>query len=172
MTGRRLYGRPLDEAELERLFHEYHVIGRWLGINERDLLPDWPSFEAWFEEFVRTKLVVTETAGDVLATFESTPPSPFPWLPRFLWAAIGVPLARLQLFVTVGTLPEETREALGYSWSRPRQLAFEGFRRQVRWGFALIPPPLRMAPVWRQTRRIIQQGGEPRATTRIRAPYS
>lgn len=116
---------PLSQSEVDRLYQEWVGLGRLLGIRDGDLPEDWPAFQRYFDETVRTTLEHTETSDAVLASI-ARPARP-PALPAWaepLWRAMWAPAAHVLTLCTVGMLPPVLRERLGLRWTpwRARQL--------------------------------------------------
>ncbi len=105
---RRLVG-PLDTAELDAVYLDYHVVGTALQVPPEAWPIDRAAFEPWWDERIGV-LVVDDTARDVAR--ELLHPSSGP-----LWLRAGMPLARL---VTAGLLPARVRSAYGMPWG-PRR---------------------------------------------------
>jgi uncharacterized protein (DUF2236 family) len=140
-TYRRWVG-PLSDAELDRLWADYVVVGRLFGLRADDMPASWPAFEAYWDAMLASgDLHVTPAARDVATRIVLHPPVP----------RLARPLLELVNQVTIGSLPAEVRRGYGFGWDPVRGLALratqEYVRRLVR---PALPDPLRRIPVARR----------------------
>ncbi|MEV4596289.1 oxygenase MpaB family protein [Amycolatopsis sp. NPDC049253] len=139
----RFFGRPLSPVELDEYYAQMCDVGRVLGVRERDLPPDWASFERYCDEMVAS-FRPNETMTTLFETIH-TVPKPVRWLPDRWWPRLRDAQASGQLFLIRATLPSALREQLGLQWTSRDQLRFARFCRVVRIVGRLVPAPLRTA---------------------------
>jgi uncharacterized protein (DUF2236 family) len=110
-----------------------------LGVRERDLPPDWTSFERYYDD------MVAGFAGNpaIAQLFETirTVQKPVRRLPDSWWRWHS----RTQMFLLRATLPPALRDRLGLQWTLRDQLRFLRFARAVRFLATPIPAGLRTA---------------------------
>jgi uncharacterized protein (DUF2236 family) len=140
------FGEPLRGAEFDRFYGEMREVGRLYGLRDRDMPPDWRSFEAYRDEVVRDVLVDNEVVRGVLHTI-SHPMAP-PWfpLPEAAWRAGSPAAVRVARLSTVGLLPPVLRERLGLRFTRGQELELRANAAIVRATFPRLPARLRLTP--------------------------
>jgi uncharacterized protein (DUF2236 family) len=122
VTMRRLFGRPLDDAERARLYAELVELGLVMGIARRRMPPDEPAFWPYLRRTVDEELEDHPTVHaflDVLRRSEIPHPrwpGPAAW-----WPPVGRGIGGFSHFLAVGTLPPALRERLGLGWTRAQQ---------------------------------------------------
>lgn len=133
----RFFGHPMSDAELGEYYAQMCDVGRMLGVRDKDLPPDWPSFERYYTDMV-AGFGVNETIVGLLETIR-TVKNPSRLLPDRAW----IPLQRwqhtAQLFVMRATLPPEFRTRVGLQWTDRQQRRFDRFRAVVRLVGAVTP---------------------------------
>jgi uncharacterized protein (DUF2236 family) len=140
----RIFGRGLDEDELEAYYREMRDVGRVWGLKEHHLPPDWEAFLAYYDAMVAERLETNRSVRDVLDAL-TAPARPARWIPEPLWRPLGRAAGRGALFVTVGVLPPVLRERFGLSWSPRQERRLRGFARVVRILVTPLPVRLRVA---------------------------
>ncbi|MDX3187612.1 oxygenase MpaB family protein [Streptomyces sp. MN03-5084-2B] len=141
VDAQRFFGTPLSGPELEEYYAQMCGIGRLLGVRERDLPPDWPAFERYYDAVV-ADFGPNPTIATLLETIR-TVPKPVEWLPDSWWRGFR----RGQLFLVRATLPPSLREALGLQWTDEDQRRFARFAKGVRLVSTPAPAGLRTAPM-------------------------
>lgn len=137
-VNQRFVGSMTPE-EHAQLYQEWRGLARLLGVREGDLPADYADFDAYVDGVIESQLELTESAGDVLASFRKTEQPPF--LPRWtapLWRLAFWPAGRVLLLVTTGLLPPVLRERLGLKWSPGRERLF----RLIGWFSRSLSPVL------------------------------
>ena len=143
------FGR-YDDATRERLYRETWVYGTLLQVRPES----WPPTRAEFDAYWSASL----------AKLESTPE-----VRRYAAALLrqkGAPiyfkaLLPLQSLMTRGLVPQETRDALGFAWSRRDQRLFDLFWKVFPPLYRAVPRPVRQLPAtlyMRDFRRRMRQG--------------
>ncbi|WP_326567882.1 oxygenase MpaB family protein [Amycolatopsis rhabdoformis] len=137
----RFFGRPLTDGELDEYYAQMCDIGRVLGVRERDLPPDWASFEAYYDEMVAS-FRPNPTMTTLFSTIR-TVPKPVRWLPDRWWPTLRGWQARGQMFLIRATLPSALREQLGLQWTVADERRFRRFCWVVRVVGGLVPVSVR-----------------------------
>jgi uncharacterized protein (DUF2236 family) len=139
VDAQRFFGRPLSTSELDEYYAQMRDIGRVLGVRERDLPPDWPAFECYYDEMV-AGFAGNPTIDTLFETIR-TVRKPVSWVPDAGWRLH----ARVQMFLLRATLPPALRERLSLQWTERDQRRFLRFARVVRVFAAPVPAGLRTA---------------------------
>ncbi|MGW4521742.1 oxygenase MpaB family protein [Amycolatopsis sp. NPDC004378] len=139
VDAQRFFGRPLSGPELAEYYAQMCDVGRMLGVRERDLPPDWASFERYYDEMV-TGFAGNATIDTLFETIR-TVAKPVRWLPDSAWRWHG----RIQMFLLRATLPPALRDRLGLQWTLRDQQRFLRFARVVRVLATPVPAGLRTA---------------------------
>lgn len=168
VDAHEMFGRPLPSQLLTEYYRELRQVGRLLGLPERHLPPDWPSFLAYYEDKVAERLEENRAVWDVINSVRE-PAKPTRLLPDLLWRPFALLAGRNAYLVTVGTLPIQVRERLGLPWTSMEQRRLRRYAVLVRCLMAAVPPPLRCAPAltmayW-NSRRTAGQGRLPQHTS-------
>ena len=140
------FKRPLTLAERELFYEEMCEVAKLYGLRERDIPPDWASFEAYFDEMVATQLRDSQLLQEVIRTIFRPSKPPVVPLPDRLWGIASWPGAELIRLVTVGALPPVMRERLGLRWTREKELALRAHQEAIRRLFPLLPDRVRLMP--------------------------
>ncbi len=111
------YVRRLSDAERDRLWRDYRVVGRRFGLRERDMPPTVAGFDAYMAaKYASGELRVTDAARELATEIVMRPP-----VPLYLR-----PLRELVNQITVGLLPTTLRRQYGFSWDPLRAAAHRG----------------------------------------------
>ena len=140
------FGQPFTPAELARLYDEMREVGRLYGLRDRDMAPDWPSFQAYFDEMVRTELEDNATVREVLHALTHTPPPPELPIPELVWSGIRPAAGHVGEITTVGLLPPPLRARLGLRWTRNQERELRALSALVRRTTPLLPDRARLLP--------------------------
>ncbi|MFJ4876778.1 oxygenase MpaB family protein [Streptomyces sp. NPDC088745] len=154
---RYLGRRPLTAAQERQLYAEWLQVGRILGIHDRDMPQTveefWPYYRKMLAEVVERTAVVEElTDPGQRVPPPDRGPLPVRLVLRALWPVLLPPLAAFRSFVTVGYLPPDARQALGFAWSPAQERGLRRFSRVVRGVVPLLPERLRYLPTARRAR--------------------
>jgi uncharacterized protein (DUF2236 family) len=133
----RFFGHPLSDAELGEYYAQMCDVGRLLGVRDKDLPPDWPSFERYYAEVI-AGFGTNETITGLLETIR-TVKNPSRWLPEWAWKPLRRWQHTAQLFVMCATLPPEFRARVGLQWTDRQQWRFDRFSAFVRAVGTLTP---------------------------------
>jgi uncharacterized protein (DUF2236 family) len=153
----RHLGNRLSRVDQERLYDESIGWYEMYGLTMRPVPPDYAAFERYWADMLADGLQPTEVA---VGTFKGDLklPAPYPLLEGLPWMTMRPFVARAPRFVARGTLPPEAREMLGLSWSKADEVALQGLLAPMRFGWPLVPEPLRWHPrAWAGVRRQARQ---------------
>jgi uncharacterized protein (DUF2236 family) len=146
-------GNPLSRADRERLYDESIGWYEMYGLTMRPVPPDYAAFERYWDDMLADGLEATEVAVGTF-TGDMRLPAPYPLLEGLPWMTMRPFVARAPTFVARGTLPAPAREKLGLSWSRADEVALQALIAPLRYGWPLVPEPLRWHPrAWAGVRR-------------------
>lgn len=152
------FGTPLTLTQAERFYAEMRQVGLILGVRERDMPPDWPSFRAYMDEMTATALEDSPVVRDVLESISK--PAPPPHVPAWLWRAIRRPPARVMHLGTIGLTPPALRRKLQLPWTAANERELRLYAAIIRLCLRLVPRRLRLAGPnyvafieWRRARR-------------------
>jgi uncharacterized protein (DUF2236 family) len=154
VVGHRRFGLGMTDAEADAYWREWRLLGRLLGVRDRDLPEDWDGFGAYFDEMVETRLGPNETVTDVLETLERPVDPPLPRSVRVAWPLARVLASRGLTLSTTGLLPPVLRERLGLRWRRRDELELRAIGRMSRAATPVMPRSLRnVGPAYLRWRR-------------------
>ncbi|MBC6445613.1 oxygenase MpaB family protein [Actinokineospora xionganensis] len=159
-----MFGKPLSEADKDRLYAEGCEIYRAYGVSDRVMPPNWPSFQAYFDRMCRERLEITP-AAQALIDFSKNPPKEFPLVPAPIYRLLRKPSGNLLWWLSVGTLPASVRERIGESWTDADQRRFDRVRRVVSSGWSAVPSRLRHTARARQG--YLRTGSGPEVASRL-----
>jgi len=146
--------RPLSRAAQEAFYVEIQQLARNLHVAEKEIPPTYAEYLAHFEDTLANTLVAHPTAFEFLATTRRVPPpTALPSMLRPLWRVAASVPGRLQLFVTVGTLPPRARALLDLSWTSRDERLLRLLGRTVALTMAVLPERLRYFPIAYEARR-------------------
>ncbi|TDV50951.1 oxygenase MpaB family protein [Actinophytocola oryzae] len=155
-TGARYFSRrPLSHAEAEEYYAEIVQLARNLHVAEKEIPPTYDAYLMYFDDMLDRTLVAHPTTYEFLSVSRRIPPPPAlaPVL-RPLWRlATDVP-GRVQLFVTIGTLPPKARSTLGLRWTARDERRLRLLGSVVGRVVPLLPERLRYFPIAYEARRL------------------
>ncbi|MET8469257.1 oxygenase MpaB family protein [Streptomyces sp. NPDC006422] len=151
--ARRYFAEPFTPEEDRRFYEEWLMVGRILGIHDRDMpqTPEefWPYYRKMLAEEVERNAVVAELTNPTRAL--PPPPGHHPLL-RFLWPVVRPALTRSMSFLSVGLLPPEAREAIGLPWTPRQERRLRHVAALVRLVAPRLPERFRYLPLARRAR--------------------
>ena len=133
------FGVGLSEADRERLWQEWRVLGRLLGIRDRDLPPTWPQFGGYFERTVHDTLVRTAAVEEVLDALARPMPPELSRIYRPLWPFTSRSMGHLVGLTTAGLLPAVLRERFRIPWGGARALELRVLSGALRAATPVMP---------------------------------
>jgi uncharacterized protein (DUF2236 family) len=144
IAGHARFGRPMRPDQIDRFYREYTGLGRLIGVRERDLPKDYPSFRQYFDRICAEELTRTVSVDRVVNATQGDVPPPLP-IPGPLWRAARVPARRALYLGGVGMLTPELRHRFGLTWTKADELQFRAIGRASRTVTPLLPKPIRIA---------------------------
>ncbi|MER5439404.1 oxygenase MpaB family protein [Streptomyces sp. NPDC002790] len=151
--ARRYFATPFTPEEERQFYAEWLMVGRILGIHDRDMPQTveefWPYYRKMLAQEVERNAVVTE----LTARSRDLPPPPghHPVI-GLLWPLIRPALTRSMSFLSIGLLPPEVRAAIGLPWTPRQERLLRRFAVLVRWAAPRLPERLRYLPMARRAR--------------------
>jgi len=139
VRAHRRFGLPFSDPEREAFWAQWRVLGRLLGIRERDLPADWEGFGGYVTDMITGTLVRTPAVDDVLAALTRPPAPEAPALRAPVWALARAPLGRVLGLATIGLLTPALRGRLGLGWSTAQELQLRAFGAALRSTTPLMP---------------------------------
>lgn len=140
------YVRALGDAERGAYYQEQMLLGEKYGV-PRDAMPaDYADFRTYFDRMVADELAVTEALRDVVDSILD------PDLPAAAKFAARPLIAAMRL-ATIGLLPPDLRDRLGYTWTARRERVLDASRTAVRGVLPLMPAVAREFPMARRARK-------------------
>lgn len=149
ITTQRLFAdEPFTPFEQERLLQDWIQQGRILGIRDQDMPQNVAAFWKYFDNMVRERLEVTDTALyllDVSLSAMRKPPA-MRWFPTQWWNGLYRSLGNWAKLATVASMPEELRQKFDLAWDEPAQKRFQRLQKVVRATAPHLPMRLRYLP--------------------------
>ncbi|MFJ8826802.1 oxygenase MpaB family protein [Streptomyces sp. NPDC102467] len=149
--ARRYFARPFTPAEDEQFYAEWLMVGRILGIHDRDMPQTTEEFWPYYRK-VLAQEVGRNAVVDELTARDRAVPAPDHFVLRLLWPALRPALTRAMAFLSVGLLPPEAREAIGLPWTPRQERRLRRFAVLVRLLAPRLPERLRYLPMARRAR--------------------
>ena len=140
------FHRPLALAEREQIYAEMGRVGRLYGLRAQDLPTNWADFEAYRDDMIARRIVVSETLRQVVESVLHLPPPPMVPLPEAAWRVVSWPGAQLSGLITLGTLPPVLRDRLGLSWTSRQDRALRLAETAISRTFPRLPRRVRLMP--------------------------
>jgi uncharacterized protein (DUF2236 family) len=148
------FGVPLARIERERFWQEWRLLGRLLGVRERDLPDGLDAYEHYFEDMVQNVLQDNDSVRGVLAAIADPGRPPLPAYARPAWSVSRLPAARTLRLATIGMLHPTLRERLQLRLSRAEELELRALGIASRAATPVLPRQLRMfGPTYMRMRR-------------------
>jgi uncharacterized protein (DUF2236 family) len=143
LDAHELFGRGLPAERIPEYYAQMRDVGRLLGLRDRDMPPDWQSFQTYYDDVVASRLEVNQTVWDVIDSVQH--PKRPGRVPDALWRLYAHSSGRRNYHVLVGTLPPSYRAQLGLPWTARDERRLRRYARGVRVFMAMVPPPMRIA---------------------------
>lgn len=137
------FARPIPAGELDEFWREWRLMGRLLGVRDRDLPERWGDVAPYFDRMVAERLADNPTVHDVLDSLASPPPPRVRLLIEPVWRVARIPAARVVRLATVGLMPRAVRVKLGLDWTRAQELELRALGRVSRSSEPLLPRSVR-----------------------------
>ncbi|MFI7382266.1 oxygenase MpaB family protein [Streptomyces sp. NPDC049813] len=152
--ARRYFARPFTPEEDERFYAEWLMVGRILGIHDRDMPRTTAEFWPYYRKVLDQEVARNAVVDELTARDRALPPPPGHPVLRLLWPALRPALTRAMAFLATGLLPPEAREAVGLPWTPRQERRLRRFAVLVRWTVPRLPERLRFLPLARRARAV------------------
>jgi uncharacterized protein (DUF2236 family) len=171
LTLCRVFGEPLSDSDVQRLYAEVQNLARILGVREQHIPPTTEAYWDYYHDMVHNRLVNHPYVHAVLRKGRRL--SPPPGLPRLLlplWTLIRPGLGAAAMWLTHGTFPPEMRAILEIHWSARDERMFLAVGQVIRRLAQVAPERLRYPVMPRLARAIAraEAAGQPTAALRDR----
>ncbi|MEV5610778.1 oxygenase MpaB family protein [Streptomyces sp. NPDC052225] len=150
--ARRYFARPFTPEEDERFYAEWLMVGRILGIHDRDMPQTTAEFWPYYRETLARQIGRNPVVDELTSAARAIPAPPGHGVLRLLWPVLRPALARTLRFLSIGLLPPEAREALDLRWTARQERALRRLAVPVRWVVPRLPERLRYLPLARRAR--------------------
>jgi uncharacterized protein (DUF2236 family) len=143
VAGHRMFGRPMNRAQVERFYDEYRGLGRLIGVGPGDLPDDWAGFRDYFDGVVATELRRTESVDRLLGAVHN-PASPSLPLADLAWWLLRIPARRAAWLGGVGLVAPALRSRLEIRWSWRDEAEFQLLGAAARAMTPVLPAAFRV----------------------------
>ncbi|MER5952085.1 oxygenase MpaB family protein [Streptomyces sp. NPDC001904] len=150
--ARRYFARPFTPEEDERFYAEWLMVGRILGIHDRDMPQTTEEFWPYYEQMLAREIGPNVVVAELTDAHRAIPAPPGPRVLRLLWPLVRPALARTLRFLSIGLLPPDARAAIGLPWSARQERRLRRWAVLVRWLAPRLPERLRYLPLARRAR--------------------
>jgi uncharacterized protein (DUF2236 family) len=168
LTLCRVFGEPLSDADIERLYEEIKNLARILGVREQHIPPTTEAYWDYYHYMVDNRLVSHPYVHEVLRKGRRL--SPPPRLPRPLvpvWTLIRPGLGAGATWLTHGTFPPEMRDILEIQWTSRDERMFLAVGQLIRRLTRVTPERLRYPVMPRLARAIARAEAAGRPTAAL-----
>ncbi|WP_328631504.1 oxygenase MpaB family protein [Streptomyces sp. NBC_00356] len=151
--ARRYFATPFTPEEDERFYAEWLMVGRILGIHDRDMPQTVEEFWPYYRKTLAQEIERNPVVDELTARSRPLPPPPghHPVL-TLLWPLLRPLLTRTMSFLSTGLLPPEAREAIGLPWTPRQERRLRHFAAVVRLVAPRLPERFRYLPMARKAR--------------------
>ncbi|MCQ4214325.1 oxygenase MpaB family protein [Streptomyces longispororuber] len=150
--ARRYFARPFTAEEDERFYAEWLMVGRILGIHDRDMPRTTAEFWPYYRTVLAQEIGRNAVVDELTARDRPIPPPSDRLAVRLVWPVVRPVLSRTLSFLSTGLLPPEARAALGLRWTPGQERRLRRFALLVRWTVPRLPERLRYLPLARRAR--------------------
>ena len=156
----RWLGSPMKRREEEEFWSQWRLLGRLVGVRDRDLPESWSDFHPYFQRMVAEVLEDTPAVHEVIDTL-GRPATPPVGVGPNLWKLMRVPMGANAKLVTAGLLGGELRARFGLEWSRGHERRFRAVAAASRaTGPFLLGPFREFGPTYLRWRRNALERGD------------
>ncbi len=167
----QLFGRAMEQHEIDQYYAEWRRCGELVGVLESDLPDNWPEFREYLEEMVEERLQRTAAVDEVLEALEHPADPRLPFPAETAWRLARTPANHHVALITGGLLRPALRELFGIEWSRGKQHQLRLMAAASRAATPLLPPTLRnIGPRYLHWRREAISRGDATTLSRDRVP--
>lgn len=150
--ARRYFARPFTPEEDERFYAEWLVVGRILGIHDRDMPRTTAEFWPYYRKMLAEEVAPNAVVDELTARDRPIPAPPGGRVLKVLWPVLRPALTRALRFLSIGLLPPEARAALHLRWTARQERRLRHLAAAVRLTVPRLPERLRYLPPARRAR--------------------
>ncbi|MFI6876937.1 oxygenase MpaB family protein [Streptomyces sp. NPDC050400] len=150
--ARRYFARPFTAEEDERFYAEWLMVGRILGIHDRDMPRTTAEFWPYYRTVLAQEIGRNAVVDELTARERPIPPPSDRLAVRLVWPVVRPVLSRTLSFLSTGLLPPEARAALDLRWTPGQERRLRLFAAVVRGVVPHLPERLRYLPLARRAR--------------------
>ncbi|WP_372343940.1 oxygenase MpaB family protein [Streptomyces sp. KL116D] len=150
--ARRYFARPFTAEEDERFYAEWLMVGRILGIHDRDMPRTTAEFWPYYRKVLAQEIGRNPVVDELTARDRPIPPPSDRLAVRLVWPVVRPVLSRALSFLSTGLLPPEARAALDLRWTPGQERRLRLFAAVVRGVVPHLPERLRYLPLARRAR--------------------
>lgn len=136
------FGTPLTAAEKDQVVREGVTWWESYGLSNRPVLDTYADFHSYWNRMLDTELEANETTTYALDLADTKIPPP-PGIPPWVWAGIGTPVMKANIWLLNALMPDRARRTLGLHWTSRDEHLFRVCATTVRLGWPLLPERLR-----------------------------
>lgn len=145
IAAQALFGTPLDDAALERLYQESIQWYALYGLPMTTVPADYKAFKVYWQDMLESRLEMTGVARWYLDGNQPLP-APYTWMRGPLWWLLRPLFDQGARWLAIGSLPAPLRERLKLPWSAKDQRRLDGLSRMVRALWKVMPRRWRYFP--------------------------
>ncbi|MGY0020004.1 oxygenase MpaB family protein [Streptomyces sp. YJ-C3] len=150
--ARRYFARPFTPDEDERFYAEWLMVGRILGIHDRDMPQTTAEFWPYYRTVLAEEIGQNAVVDELIARDRAIPAPPGRGVLRVLWPLLRPVLTRVLRFLSIGLLPPEAREALHLRWTAGQERRLRLLGAVVRSVVPRLPERCRFLPFAQRAR--------------------
>jgi uncharacterized protein (DUF2236 family) len=145
LATQRLLGTPISPQAQERMYRESITWYARYGMSLRPVPRTYDAFRRYWDEMLDDVLEATPVARYGVRTMGHVP-SPWPIIPKALWAGARPAVARVAPWIGRVTLPPRAQELLGIRTTVADRLALQVAATAIRTAWPALPTALRRQP--------------------------
>lgn len=145
IATQRLLGTPISPEAEERMYRESITWYARYGMSLRPVPRDYAAFRRYWDEMLGDVLEATPVARFGVRRTAHVP-SPWPVVPKALWAGARPAVARVAPWIGRVTLPPRAQELLGIRTTAADRLALQVLATGIRTAWPAVPTALRRQP--------------------------
>jgi uncharacterized protein (DUF2236 family) len=145
LATQELLGTPIAAEDQERMYRESITWYARYGMSLRPVPRTYAAFRRYWDEMLGGVLEATPVARFGVRRMSHVP-SPWPVVPRALWAGARPAVARVAPWLGRVTLPPAAQRTLGIETTAADRLALHVLATGIRAAWPALPAPLRRQP--------------------------
>jgi uncharacterized protein (DUF2236 family) len=167
ITGRKLTGFPLSEADKQALYLESIDWYGLFGVSMQPVPPDYDAFQDYWDHTVNHVLEDSRPVREGFRMHRTAPAPSLPGLSTRANAIVGpvikpllqAPAMRSMQWLTRGSLPPIIRDRLCLDWTTSDELRYQAHRKAVHALLLALPDDLHYLPLARTARQTYRDTG-------------